>query len=901
MRILSAVLVLLLSGCGFFSKSEYRADGPDVSKTIAALPAVESDELPLESPSLETLVSQLEQLEVESYQYDVANRLAQLRLMLMEEQLAEGDADFEAPLNALNRLRDLSDSEEERSKVEYQLARVHELSASRTKTSTVLDALSTSIELTESQALELEGRFRRAELYFSNDDFTRAEQDFVIVAATEGEYQLHASYMLCWVRFKLGYLDEALDSAVSALSMMAASDSFKASELKQDLLRVTVLALNDAEGPETLRRLMDDAGKPDWQTDLYRALGDWYLEKTRYADSAETWQAFLADNPLDQAAPGIALEVIDTQRQAGFVSDIPDLELVFIERYGKQSAFFDIHGESIFSDYSVSLKGMLDRHTQRLHAHAQSSEARADFQRAAEAYELWLVNFDASDDGQQKRFLYAELLEKAFGVARAIPQYEMVFAADSTSEVGREAAYATVLGYTALLGDLGVEPLIEANLQFATTYPDDERAANCFLSAAKHLFDDEQYERANEVALYAQGLRDDSEYRLVINRLIAHSSFELSRFERAELAYRELLALGEDSLESLLVSVYKQGEMAELSGDLNLAIAHYERLWEIDPNATLTRDAGYDVAALHESLNEFEPAIAKLVRYRDRYPEQAVAQASEISRRLVFLKETLGDLAGAADELLLLSESSAGEESRVSRYRAAELYLQIGDLEQAIIHFRFYAHNFSEPVAMRFEAMHHMDELYQQTGESNKRMYWLRKKRDLYLSLVPKQQSDRAKQLAASAMYVLSESDFVAYQNAKLSLPLAQSLKKKQTLLNRSLENYQQIVSVGAYDFVSLSYFRMAKLYEILASDLLSSEIPGQLNDLERSQYEILLEEQAYPFEEKAISLHQENLQLGWQLGWNDAVKDSLAALENLSPAQFRRPVMEVSYVHSSD
>jgi hypothetical protein len=86
-----------------------------------------------------------------------------------------------------------------------------------------------------------------------------------------------------------------------------------------------------------------------------------------------------------------------------------------------------------------------------------------------------------------------------------------------------------------------------------------------------------------------------------------------------------------------------------------------------------------------------------------------------------------------------------------------------------------------------------------------------------------------------------------------------------------------------------------------LAQDLLSSEQPDDLNELEQDQYVMLLEEQAYPFEEQAIALHQRNLQLGWQVSWDDAINSSLLALQDLSPGRFRRDDAEVTYVQSSD
>jgi len=80
----------------------------------------------------------------------------------------------------------------------------------------------------------------------------------------------------------------------------------------------------------------------------------------------------------------------------------------------------------------------------------------------------------------------------------------------------------------------------------------------------------------------------------------------------------------------------------------------------------------------------------------------------------------------------------------------------------------------------------------------------------------------------------------------------------------------------------------------------MTSERPKNLNLLEQDQYELLLEEQAYPFEEQAIVLHKNNLRLGWQTEWTDAVNNSLLALQTLSPGRFKRQEREVAYVDSA-
>jgi hypothetical protein len=77
----------------------------------------------------------------------------------------------------------------------------------------------------------------------------------------------------------------------------------------------------------------------------------------------------------------------------------------------------------------------------------------------------------------------------------------------------------------------------------------------------------------------------------------------------------------------------------------------------------------------------------------------------------------------------------------------------------------------------------------------------------------------------------------------------------------------------------------------------MTSDRPDNLSELELEQYEILLEEQAFPFEEQAISLHEINMRRSWEGVYDDWVKKSFVELGQLMPARFDKPELEVAYV----
>ena len=77
----------------------------------------------------------------------------------------------------------------------------------------------------------------------------------------------------------------------------------------------------------------------------------------------------------------------------------------------------------------------------------------------------------------------------------------------------------------------------------------------------------------------------------------------------------------------------------------------------------------------------------------------------------------------------------------------------------------------------------------------------------------------------------------------------------------------------------------------------MKSERLKGLSVLEAEQYDILLEEQAYPFEENAIAVYEQNTMRSWQGIYDNWVKYSFQDLTKLLPARYNKPeVIMVDY-----
>ena len=185
-----------------------------------------------------------------------------------------------------------------------------------------------------------------------------------------------------------------------------------------------------------------------------------------------------------------------------------------------------------------------------------------------------------------------------------------------------------------------------------------------------------------------------------------------------------------------------------------------------------------------------------------------------------------------------------------------------------------------------------MGEFYRQSNEPNKRYFWFRK----ILSFHAKQNKasaqtiqPRAIELASTAAFGLGMAHQQTFKYVKLIAPLQKSLKRKQTAMKQAIKYYQQVLSFQLAQDVPQTTFNLAEMYRQLAVDVLKSQRPKDLDELALEEYEILLEELAYPFEEKAIEIHLSNAQRAWQNVFDEWIAKSFATLAEIAPALYNK------------
>jgi outer membrane protein assembly factor BamD (BamD/ComL family) len=790
----------------------------------------------------------------------------------------------------------------DRDRVLYQLARAQDQSGKPELALATLDRLVREHPGTEARA---EAEFRRGELLFTASRYADAERAFGLVTQARPETLFHerALYMQGWSRFKLARLDDALQAFFAVLDrrLGGAPGTQPAltradRELLDDSLRVIGLSLQSLDGAASIPALITSPAREAYEPMVYRELAGLYLKQERVKDAADTLAAFAARRPAHAQAPQMLSRVIEIHEKAGFATLALQAKRDFVTRYGADSALRSAHPEG-WAAAQPLVRAHLAELARHHHALAQKSGDPAEVEQAIRWYRAGLDGFPEADESPENRFLLAELLYERQRWAEAGAEYAQVAYGERRSATrGAEAGYATLLAHArrAPQDAAWQREAVDQALRFTEAYPADPRATAVLTDAALKRLALGEPASADALAQRVLAAADaTAAQRRSAWSVRADNAFDGGRFADAEAAYRELQALspGEAAVtERLAAAIYRQGEAERAAGRAQAALAHFDRVAVLAPGSRARASAEIDAAATRVALNDWAGAAAALEDFRRRHPNHP--QTAEIPAKLAAAYLELRRWGDAAVELDTVAGTLTDPDAaRDARWQVATLQRQAGHdaAEQRALE-RYVAQH-PAPLAPAMEARQRLVELA--AGDT-------RRQAALRQTLVDAERaggdarSARTMTLAAMAALELAAPRLEAFRELPLKEPLQRSLKLKQARLGTALAELQKVADYGVPEAVTAATFHSAELYRDFGTALLKSERPKGLKKAEREQYDVLLEEQAFPFEEKAIALHESNAQRAAQLPHDAWTRRSVIALGRLVPARWAKLASEL-------
>jgi tetratricopeptide (TPR) repeat protein len=935
---------LLLVGCHIFNNNNPNG------KTLADLPVATM-------PDAKNSVAIVDTRKIEtSYQKALAAaadpvlrqqimaRIADFEMARSEQQqLNANDSNhyFDKPIALYRELIDLQEKSGqpvkgvELDQLRYKLAKALSMDSRGDEAAGALDQLAktapTSTYMGETQ-------FRRAEKAFADGDYLAAEKHYKSVADDKSNpLQQNALYMQGWAEFKRADYDLALQSfakvADQLLTLAKKPEDVSQSveqlngaqkNMMEDTFHVMSLAFSYLDGAQSIIDLQKTMGDRVYEHLLYENLGQLYLEKKRFSDSAETYKSFVTHNPLSNFAPEFSIKMIGVYEQGNFPSLILPAKQEYVQRYGIGSSYWTQRNGVIGVNASNYLHQSLQELAEFEHAQAQDvsatnkGNAKAAFSRAASWYREFVATFPKDPKNPEMTFLLAESLSESGDYPQAISAYEKVAYEYHDKDHGADAGYSMVLLANEMARGQALAETQKAAwqerktnyaLRFAQAYPADSRAAAVLTQAAQELLAQKRYSEAASVAEEVINLKPPAEPKLQFTAwlVLGHSNFDDKNYAGAEKAYWQVLNLlpanaqtpgaptAQQLRERIAASIYQQAQSDLALSQKDDAIKKLLRISDVAPDTEIAIKARYDAGVYLIEQQKWNDAEQVYLSFRQQYPKHELT--ASIPAKMVLIYQNQSKWALAANELSIMERSSNDPNvKRQSLAMGAELYEKSGNKSMAIEQYQRYANEYPRPVAEAMEAELNLAQLYGDLQDTKKRQYWLQRIIDANAS-AGSQGNDRTKYLAASATNEMADLPYKDFTSIPLTLPLKQSLQRKRVALDKALKAQESVLAFGVAEFTTQASYRIGDIYAQLSRDLMKSERPKSLDDAALEQYDLLLEEQAYPFEEKAIQIHQANAQRSAMGIYDQWVKRSFDELAKLLPARYKKPesVLEVS------
>lgn len=852
-------------------------------------------------------------------------RVADLQLAIGEEALAAGRPHRQAFADAVSAYQDLLRQYLDYSRadeVHYQIARAWDSAGDDERSLAALTVVTTRYP---GSPLYAESQFRRGEILFTRRDYAGAQAAYTAVLGSKASeaFQDQARYKRGWSFYLRGAVSDALNDFMSVLAGSLVSGSeFRTHlalealprtqrELVDDTLRVISLSFARQGGANAVTAWFERHGSAPYEPLIYSRLADHYLGDRQYEQAAASLRAFVARHPLHEQAPVFQIRVAEIYDRAGEDVRADAARNEFISGYGRDSAYWQQRDLSRMPLVSQKLREEFLAQAQRSHAEAQRSRAQADYLAAARWYRDYLAFFPDDGKAPELSFMLGELLFESGHYSEAVDYYEQSAYRYSPHPKAADAGYAALVSYQKMLEttpegegrQLLLARSIDAAVRFTGQFPRHPEVATVMTRAAQQLFAAGQHARALTMALRITGPNSGAapDLRRAAWIVAGDVQFERAEYGLAETSYTSALEIADEPQlrERLAVAIYRQGEAARKDGSRGEARQHFLRAAATAPGSKVAETAEYDAVAMTLALRDWPAARDQLERFRMSWPESRFRK--DVTRELALVYLELGKHTDAAEEFGHLAAITEDEqEGRAALWRSAELYHQAGDMTRASLAWQRYITLYPEPVDRAIEARLRIAEAFQLRGDAESRRQWLGEIVTAFEG-GGGGSSDFGRQAAAQAALELAAPAREEFQRLRLVAPLERSLRQKRAAMEAALEAYGKAARFGIPEVATAATYHIGEIYHDFGRALLESERPADLSEDELEEYEVLLEEQAYPFEEEAIKLHEVNfsrIPQGFYDNWVRASMDQLAALMPVRYGKTEKKVEIVETLH---
>ena len=771
-----------------------------------------------------------------------------------------------------------------------------------------------------------EVQFRRAEHFFVRRKYRDAESSYsaIVAMGPSSEYYELALYKLGWTLYKQELYDEALRQYFALLDYKVKSGydfDAKHSEPEQrrveDTFQVVSLSLSYLGGPEVIGQYFATNGHRGYEDRVYRYLAEFYRTKLRYHDAATVYKSFVALYPYHQVSPRFSMRVIEIYEQGGFPKLVLESKKDFASTYGLQAQYwthFDVSkSPEVLAYLKSNLKDLANHYHAQYQDEKQREERPANYAEASRWYREFLSSFHGDPEAPKMDYQLADLMLENHDYALAAHEYERTAYEYAQHPKSAAAGYAAIYAHreslkvvTAEEKDAARRETIASSLKFADTFPEHEQAAVVLAAAAEDAYELKDFVLAQSSGRHlldkfpnaAGSVRRDAWL------VVAHASFGLEQYADAEQAYTRVLEATQEAeasrpglIENLAASIYKQGEQANQAGDYRSAANHFLRVKQVAPTSKICAAAEYDAGSALVRLQDWAAAAQVLDEFRRSFPDNELQK--EATKQIAYAYQQAGQLAQSAGEYERVAKESPNPQLRAeAMLQAGDLYAQAKSPDRALEAYARFVEQFPKPIEAAEETRVKIAEIYKSKSDPTRYRHELEEIVRVDAA-AGSERTDRTRNLAGRSALTLTEPVYEQFAALKLVLPFEKSLQEKQRAMDAAIKAFGKLVDYQVGEVTAAATFYMAEVYSNFSQSLRESQRPADLSGDALKDYDQQLEEAARPISDKAVAVHEKNLELMRRGVYNAWTQKSLDRLAAVKPETYARTEISSGFLGS--
>jgi tetratricopeptide (TPR) repeat protein len=735
----------------------------------------------------------------------------------------------------------------------------------------------------------IEVSFRLGEFYFETGRNREAIDSYGrILNYPKSIYYDKALYKLGWVYYKMDDFGKGIDAF-----MMVADRNWEAKPkgvFIDEVISSIVTGLSHFKDINEGVEYLKSKGQRGYAPLVLTELGDRLNEETRYEAALSVYGHLAGIFPDNPDLPFIYEKMAEIHESMGNDEAALEKRWMMVGECNPTTPWYRKNHPSGSERLDELISKTMVKVSKRFHYRGKKGADLKELGKAVEGYRMLLASYPTSPDSMEGSLLLAEALFDSKRYREAAVAYEKAASLCKEGEKRGGIAHSAFLTYEVIF------------------YQSPEGREEVLRSAERVL---ETY-------------RSDLTVSGRIEKVISSMAEMYSQAGALDKARESLMTLLKEK-ES--IPTYRRvAEIYALEGNLDAAEGIYLKLVEVSRNPAFKENLAqiqYRIAEEHLKAGRDEEAARKFNQASASLPGSRVGEASLLKLGHIYIqRKEMGEFEGLVRRILteypgsvgvvsLLLEAGSGIEkeeplkaaglyeyaSSITTNRddslklmlaAAILYQENGDYGKAEVLFKRYIRDKDIPIRDEAEARYRLGYILLKTGRGREAVKTLEGIMEL------KGKVDDG--TMARARLLIAEERQKAYLEAKLAQPFEKTLMKKTRLLNSLLKDYTDIARYGIIGLLPRIYFQMGTILENFRDSILEAERPKDLTEEEMKEYNFLLEERAYPYEEQAVKAYEMGLEVGKkQVVRDEWVDKSLERLIYLRPAIYKREPAETT------